>query len=162
MFAFQHGLYVNGYDAAGQCGLSLNSERVGLVGTSLDHKNGLRCRMVGQIGFPRRGRKDRGGGPVEARAVVRGPAEGPASRPDAREALDIARYVTDMTAQLEAMAIAAKLELIAYFLGMAKAESELYVRSNVAPDDADEVIEEEAPTGDQDDDGEPELDDDVA
>ena len=35
-----------------------------------------------------------------------------------------------MTAQLEAMAIAARLDLLAYFLGMAKAESEIYVRTN--------------------------------
>jgi hypothetical protein len=47
-----------------------------------------------------------------------------------REALDVARYVTDMTAQLEAMAIAARLDLLAYFLGMARAESELFVRTN--------------------------------
>ena len=47
-----------------------------------------------------------------------------------REALDVARYITDMTAQLEAMAIAARLDLLAYFLGMAKAESEIYVRTN--------------------------------
>jgi hypothetical protein len=38
--------------------------------------------------------------------------------------------VADMTAQLEAMAIAARLDLLAYFLGMAKAESELFVRTN--------------------------------
>jgi hypothetical protein len=37
-----------------------------------------------------------------------------------------------MTAQLEAMAIAARLDLLAYFLGMAKAESEIYVRTNAA------------------------------
>jgi hypothetical protein len=47
-----------------------------------------------------------------------------------REALDVGRYITDMTAQLEAMAIAARLDLLAYFLGMAKAESEIYVRTN--------------------------------
>jgi hypothetical protein len=47
-----------------------------------------------------------------------------------REALDVARYITDMTAQLEAMAIAARLDLLAYFLGMARAESEIYVRTN--------------------------------
>jgi hypothetical protein len=35
-----------------------------------------------------------------------------------------------MTAQLEAMAIAGRLDLLAYFLGMAKAESEIYVRTN--------------------------------
>jgi hypothetical protein len=48
----------------------------------------------------------------------------------AREALDVAHYITDMTAQLEAMAVAARLDLLAYFLGMAKAESELFVRTN--------------------------------
>ena len=42
----------------------------------------------------------------------------------------MARYITDMTAQLEAMAIAARLDLLAYFLGMARAESEIYVRTN--------------------------------
>jgi len=47
-----------------------------------------------------------------------------------REALDVARYITDMTAQLEAMAIAARLDLLAYFLGMARAESEIFVRTN--------------------------------
>ena len=47
-----------------------------------------------------------------------------------QEALDVARYVADMTAQLEAMAIAARLDLLAYFLGMARAESEIYVRTN--------------------------------
>ena len=46
------------------------------------------------------------------------------------EALNIARYITDMTAQLEAMAIASRLDLLAYFLGMARAESEIYVRTN--------------------------------
>jgi hypothetical protein len=35
-----------------------------------------------------------------------------------------------MTAQLEAMAVAARLDLLAYFLGMARAESEIYVRTN--------------------------------
>ena len=39
-----------------------------------------------------------------------------------------------MTAQLEAMAIAARLDLLAYFLGMAKAESEIYVRTSAVAD----------------------------
>ncbi|HZZ62347.1 MAG TPA: hypothetical protein VFE63_14440 [Roseiarcus sp.] len=46
-----------------------------------------------------------------------------------REALDIARYVTDMTAQLEAMSAAVDLNLLAYFLRMAKAEAELFLRA---------------------------------
>lgn len=49
-------------------------------------------------------------------------------------AIDVARYIADMTAQLEAMANAAHLDLLAYFLGMAKAESELYARTN-APEE---------------------------
>ncbi len=44
--------------------------------------------------------------------------------------LEVARYVTDMIAQLEAMAVAARLDLLAYFLSMAKAEGVLYVRGN--------------------------------
>jgi hypothetical protein len=58
-----------------------------------------------------------------------------------REALDVARYITDMTAQLEAMAIAARLDLLAYFLGMAKAESEIFVRTN-AVSEAERADEE--------------------
>ena len=59
-----------------------------------------------------------------------------------REALDVARYVADMTAQLEAMALAADLDLLGYFMGMARAEADLFVRTNAeagsesdAPDD---------------------------
>jgi hypothetical protein len=59
-----------------------------------------------------------------------------------REALDVARYITDMTAQLEAMAIAGRLDLLAYFLGMARAESEIYVRTN-AVEEAARVDEHE-------------------
>ena len=57
-------------------------------------------------------------------------ADGPSRGLVAQEALDVARYITDMTAQLEAMAIAARLDLLAYFLGMARAESEIFVRTN--------------------------------
>jgi hypothetical protein len=51
-----------------------------------------------------------------------------------REALEVARYVTDMTAQLEAMAVAARLDLLAYFLNMVKAEGDMFVRSNAEAD----------------------------
>ena len=37
------------------------------------------------------------------------------------EAADIARYVTDLTAQLQATLVTASLELLAHFLGMANA-----------------------------------------
>jgi len=52
-----------------------------------------------------------------------------------------------MTAQLEAMAIAARLDLLAYFLGMARAESELFVRTNAVAEvqGADEASYEAAP-----------------
>ena len=87
--------------------------------------------MAGQNGFPKRRR-------AGSRRVTRG-AETVASRrekdtsPPAvrREALDVARYVTDLAAQLEAMAIASNLDLLAYFLGMARAEGDLYVRTHV-------------------------------
>jgi hypothetical protein len=86
--------------------------------------------MVEDLGFPRRRRGENG------RAGRGAPARAPRSGNDSsdaavtREALDVARYITDMTAQLEAMAIAGRLELLAYFLGMAKAESEIFVRTN--------------------------------
>ena len=47
--------------------------------------------------------------------------------------LDVARYITDVTAQLEALAIAAHLDRLTYFLGMAKAESEILVRVSGVP-----------------------------
>ena len=42
----------------------------------------------------------------------------------AEDAQAVARYLADMTAQLESMARAAKLELVAYLLAMARAEAE--------------------------------------
>ncbi len=42
----------------------------------------------------------------------------------AAEATAVARYIADMTGQLESMAIAARLDLLGYFLAMARAESE--------------------------------------
>jgi hypothetical protein len=59
-------------------------------------------------------------------------ADDPSRGVAAQQALDLAQYITDMAAQLEAMAVAAHLEQLAYFLGMAKAESELFVRTNAA------------------------------
>ena len=61
-------------------------------------------------------------------------AEVPSDHLAPREALEVARYVTDMTVQLEAMAVAARLDLLAYFLGMARAESDLFVRGNAQAD----------------------------
>jgi len=60
------------------------------------------------------------------------------------DAIDVARYVADMTAQLEAMANAAHLDLLAYFLGMAKAESELFARTNL-PEAPESPAEDDSP-----------------
>ena len=85
--------------------------------------------MAEEVGF--RARK-RGDGRVGKSAPARSPrrADDPSHGAVAREALDVARYITDMTARLEAMAIAARLDLLVYFLGMAKAESEIFVRTH--------------------------------
>jgi hypothetical protein len=48
--------------------------------------------------------------------------------------LEVAGYVKDMAAQLETIATAARLDLLAYFLGMAKTEGDLLVRCNAQVD----------------------------
>jgi hypothetical protein len=70
------------------------------------------------------------------RAPPRSPrtADDPSQGAVTREVLDVARYITDVTAQLEALAIAAHLDVLAYFLGMAKGESEILVRVNGVPE----------------------------
>ena len=84
-------------------------------------------RMAEDVGLLRR---KPGGGRGGKRAPPRSPrrAGDPSHGAVTREVLDVARYITDVTAQLEALAIAAHLDLLAYFLGMAKAESEILVR----------------------------------
>jgi hypothetical protein len=64
-----------------------------------------------------------------------------------REALDIARYVADMTTQLEAMSAAINLDLLAYFLGMAKAEAELFLRTTAEAGPESSKEEEAADRG---------------
>ena len=56
-------------------------------------------------------------------------ADDPSHGAGTREALDVARYIAGMTAKLEAVAIAARLDQLGYFLRMAKAESEIFVRT---------------------------------
>jgi hypothetical protein len=92
--------------------------------------NGLSYMMADELGFPRRNRGEHGKAGKSAAARLPKRADDPSRGIVAREALDVAHYITDMTAQLEAMAVAARLDLLAYFLGMAKAESELFVRTN--------------------------------
>ncbi len=86
--------------------------------------------MAAQDLYPRRKRLHR----AVAGPAVELPKANASSEPApvaTREALDVAGYVHDMTAQLEAMAIAANLDLLAYFLGMARSEADLFVRTNV-------------------------------
>ena len=90
--------------------------------------------MAEELAFPRRKRGEYARAPKGALAGPPRRASDPSRAAVTREALDIARYITDMTAQLEAMAIAARLDLLAYFLGMAKAESEIYVRTSAVAD----------------------------
>jgi hypothetical protein len=86
--------------------------------------------MADEVGFPRRKRAEPGrpGKGAAARSLKR--ADDSSNGVVTREGLDVARYITEMTTQFEAMAIAARLDLLAYFLGMARAESELFVRTN--------------------------------
>src|SRR5277367_1714272 len=90
-------------------------------------------RMAEEVGFL--GHKP-GGGRGEKRAPSRSPrrAEDPSHGAVTREVLDVAGYITDVTAQLEALAIAAHLDRLTYFLGMAKAESEILVRVSGVPE----------------------------
>ena len=83
--------------------------------------------MNGSVRFPRRTRSTR------PRTVPKSRTAAPASLLESaggeatNEARDIARYVADMAAQLEAMSEAAELDLLAYFLSMARAEAEMVV-----------------------------------
>ena len=81
-------------------------------------------------------RPKRGDGRAGKSAPARSPrrADDPSHRAVTREALDVARYIAGMTAELEAVALAARLDQLGYFLGMAKAESEIFVRTYGAPE----------------------------
>jgi len=67
----------------------------------------------------RRGRNGR-------RGTTRG--QSPPLGGEAADAVEVARYIGDMTAQMETMASAAKLEMLAHLLRMATAESETISR----------------------------------
>ncbi len=85
-------------------------------------------RMAAEAGFGRwkRARK-RAGKSASTKSSRR--ADDPTPPAVTRERLDAARYIVDMTTQLEAVAITAHLDRLAYFLGMAKLESEIFVRT---------------------------------
>jgi hypothetical protein len=89
---------------------------------------------------PKRGDR-RAGRSAPARSTRR--ADDPSHGAVTREALDVARYIAGMTAKLEAVAIAARLDQLVYFLGMAKAESEIFVRTHGA-EHAEEESDEPA------------------
>jgi hypothetical protein len=84
--------------------------------------------MVGEVSLPRHKHG-------EGRAGKRGPprsrrrADDPSYWAVTREVLDVASYITDATAQLEAAAIRARLYRLANFLGMARVEGEKIVRT---------------------------------
>jgi hypothetical protein len=81
-------------------------------------------------------RPKRGHGRAARSAPARSPrrADKPSHGAVTREVLDLARYIAGMTAKLEAVAIAARLDQLVYFLRMAKAESEIFVRTYGAPE----------------------------
>ena len=72
-------------------------------------------------------RRSEGSKPVRRRSRSAA-AAGDAVGDDAQE-VAVARYIADMTAELEAMAKAARLDLVGYFLAMARAESETAARA---------------------------------
>jgi hypothetical protein len=78
----------------------------------------------------------RGDGRAGRSAPARSPRRGhePSHGAVTREVLDVARYIAGMTAKLEAVAITARLDRLVYFLGMAKAESEIFIRTYGAPE----------------------------
>src|SRR5258707_12635758 len=92
--------------------------------------------MAEELGFPRRKRAEYGRAAKGAFTKPQRRANDPSHAGVTREALDVARYITDMTAQLEAMAIAGRLDLLAYFLGMARAESEINIRTKAGAEAA--------------------------
>ena len=121
--------------------------RAGLKSINPSPLDGLSELMAGEETYTRRKRPEhsRTGKSAPTRTLRR--EQDPALRAS-REALDVARYVSDMTAQLEAMANAARLELLAYFLGMAKAESEMFVRTSTISTDETEDDDSPAATTD--------------
>ena len=92
--------------------------------------------------FPRRKRAAQGRAARDSQTASPSPAAASSQGVATREALDVARYVADLTAQLEAMAIAADLDLLAYFVGMARAEAEMFVRTNAEAEAEPEPSEE--------------------
>ena len=102
----------------------------------------------------RKGRSELGERRVTPAASLRG-TTGEAERLAAAAAADVARYVAGITVQLETMARSARLDLLAYFLGMARLESETLARAAESPEPG---ARDNAAKGD----GEPDVDEDAA
>ena len=85
--------------------------------------------------YPRRKRAQRAHGTREPEHQIF-PRSDEARGLRTRDALDVASYVSDMTAQLEAMALAGGLDLLAYFLGMARSEADLFLRTNAGAEES--------------------------
>ena len=98
--------------------------------------------MAEEVGFLRH---KPGGGRAGKSSLAGSPrrANDPPHGAVTREALDVARYIAGLTAKLEAVAIVARLDQLGYFLGMAKVESEIFVRTHGA-EGAEEESDESA------------------
>ena len=96
--------------------------------------------MVNHQGYPRRKQAAQGRRKLDSERQSACPTDS-TSGVATREALDVAAYVSDMTAQLEAMAQTFGLDLLSYFLGMSRSEADLFIRTNAGPEAEDKVEE---------------------
>jgi hypothetical protein len=102
-------------------------------------------RMAAEVGFIRRRPRDgRAGKSAPPRSPRR--ADDPSRVAVTRKAFDVARYIAGMTGQLEAEAIAAHLDRLAYLLAMAKVESEIISRMYFGPEAEGAGEESDEPT----------------
>jgi hypothetical protein len=116
-------LYRYGITTVGQLADLSDKQLLRMEGVA--HRSLLRVRHVLEpSGDGRAGKR----GPLRSQRRADDPSHGAVTR----EVLDVARYIADETAQLEAVAITAHLYRLAYLLGMAKVESEIIVRTKGA------------------------------
>jgi hypothetical protein len=105
---------------------------------------GQSYRIAAQVGFvkpKREGGRGARSAPAKSPRRPEKPSH-PVVTPE--EELDAAHYIAGMTAKLEAVASAARLDRLVYFLGMAKVESEMFVRAHGAEGGAEEESDESA------------------
>ena len=87
--------------------------------------------MSGAVSFPRRRPVPPQPAARPRTALTRPLREATSGQPTC-EALDVARYISDMAGQLETMSAAVDLDLLSYFLSMARTEAELLVSAAAA------------------------------